>query len=99
MKQSNNYFQKIALALVASILVLIPNLHVYSSVGSYQRFSSVITANANYKKHPCSYYYSSVIGHYIGLYAMITDDSNCGYPVLSFKNKNYAKYDFSGFDN
>ena len=48
MKQSNNYFQKIALALVASILVLIPNLNVYSSVGSYRTSSPGISANNHF---------------------------------------------------
>ena len=48
MKQSNNYFQKIALALVASILILIPNLNVYSSVGSYRTSSPGISANNHF---------------------------------------------------
>ena len=47
MKQINNYLKKGALILVAFMLLVIPNLHVYSSIGSYQIASSAIIANKN----------------------------------------------------
>ena len=49
MKQVNNYLKKGALILVAFMLLVIPNLHVYSSIGSYQIASSAIIANKNNK--------------------------------------------------
>ena len=45
MNQLNNYFKNGALILVVVMLITIPNLHVYSSIGSYQIVSSAITAN------------------------------------------------------
>ena len=47
MKQVNNYLKKGALILMAFMLFVIPNLHVYSSIGSYQIASSAIIANKN----------------------------------------------------
>ena len=111
MKQSNNYFQveplkTMALLLVAAMLLIIPNMNIYSSVSSYQTSSPSLSANTNYKKR-----LQNKEEHFIfmqpieGYIEMIREalgnffDSNCGYSVLSFKNKNYAKYDFSGFDN
>ena len=45
MKALNNYFQKATAILVVFMLLVIPNLHVYSSIGSYKIASSAITAN------------------------------------------------------
>ena len=48
MKQVNNYLKKGTLILAIIMLLAIPNLPVYSSIGSYQTSSSAITANKNY---------------------------------------------------
>ena len=48
MKQVNNYLKNGALIFVVFMLLAIPNLHVYSTIGSYQTSSSAITANKNY---------------------------------------------------
>ena len=45
MNHSNNYFQKGVIILVATMLLTIPSLHVYSSVGSYQLSSQAVNAN------------------------------------------------------
>ena len=50
MKHSNNYFQKGIIVLVIAMLLTIPNIRVYSAIGSYQTSSPAITANN--KKHP-----------------------------------------------
>ena len=49
MKHSNNYFQKGIIVLVVAMLLTIPNMRVYSAVGSYQTLSPAITANTDYK--------------------------------------------------
>ena len=49
MKHSNNYFQKGIIVLVVAMLLTIPNMRVYSTVGSYQTLSPAITANTDYK--------------------------------------------------
>ena len=109
MKQSNNYFQKIALALVASILVLIPNLNVYSSVGSYRTSSPGISANDNFLlSHEddmplvgVASFISIVLAGSVIMGTLVV----MGGAVLEFYtenkiiNPNYKKYDFSGFDN
>ena len=116
MKQVNNYLKNGVLILVAGMLLAIPSLNVYSSIGSYQSSSSAIVVNVDYKKH------SHVIGkallapfdlygmskeEFMELAAILADQdtpianisTTCGYHPLSLKTKNYAKYDFSGFDN
>ena len=45
MEQVNNYLKKASLGLVLLMLVAIPNLNVYSSIGSYQITSLAIMAN------------------------------------------------------
>ena len=56
MKKLNHYFQKtslksIALILVATMLLTIPSMNVYSVIGSYQRTSMAITASNNFQLH------------------------------------------------
>ena len=49
MKKINNYLKKGIISFVPIIMLLvIPNLDVYSSIGSYQSASRAITANKNY---------------------------------------------------
>ena len=51
MNHSINYFQKGVIILVATMLLTIPNLRVYSSVGSYQLSSQAVNANNYYNIH------------------------------------------------
>ena len=46
-----NNLKKGVLILVAGMLLVIPSLNVYSSIGSYQSSSSAIVVNVDYKKH------------------------------------------------
>ena len=51
MKKSINFFQKGVIILVATMLLTIPSLRVYSFVGSYQLSSQAINANNYYNIH------------------------------------------------
>ena len=51
MNHSNNYFKKGVIILVATMLLTIPSLRVYSSVGSYQLSSQAVNANNYYNIH------------------------------------------------
>ena len=136
MKALNNYFQKATAILVVFMLLVIPNLHVYSSIGSYQTDSPAVIANKAFimtkpeNKQCCSYKSEQqrvaypIFGTPITLTTVAMrsifeslaqqkdyhvsdsdyvttfsdDGSTCGAHSLSSKD-NYAKYDFSGFDN
>ena len=50
MNHFKNHFQKVCVALVVIMIAVIPNLHVYSSMGNYQLSSQAIIANNDYKK-------------------------------------------------
>ena len=112
MNQLNNYLKNGALILAVVMLITILNMHVYSSIGSYQTASSAIVANKVHQPFPVSDYTSRLteIG---GVFALTIEgleataaraliglpSSEVGcYPTRSI-SKNYAKYDFSGFDN
>ena len=54
MKKLNHYFQKVSLKsivliLVATMLLTIPRMNVYSAIGDYQIASTAITANNNFQ--------------------------------------------------
>ena len=54
MKKLNHYFQKVSLKsivliLVATMLLTIPRMNVYSAIGDYQITSTAITANNNFQ--------------------------------------------------
>ena len=51
MKKSINFFQKGVIILVATMLLTIPSLRVYSFVGSYQLSSQAVNANNYYNIH------------------------------------------------
>ena len=51
MNHSNNYFQKGVIILVATMLLTIQSLRVYSFVGSYQLSSQGVDANNYYNIH------------------------------------------------
>ena len=111
MNQLNNYLKNGALILVAVMLITVPNLNVYSSIGSYKIASSAIVANKIHQPFPVSDYAN--IENMLGPFALTIEgleataaralmglpSSEVGcYPTRSI-SKNYAKYDFSGFDN
>ena len=117
MNQLNNYFKNGALILVVVMLITIPNMHVYSSIGSYQIVSSAaIVANKVHQPFPVSDYanitdlggifaISSEAVEYGIAHGLLSDPSSYDpssygyYTTRGSISKNYAKYDFSGFDN
>ena len=114
MKQTNNYFKNGALILVVAMLITIPNMHVYSSIGSYQIVSSAaIVANKVHQPFPVSDY-ANIITEIGGIFGITIEGIEetvvralIGLPSTDFGcpqvhgiiSKTYAKYDFSGFDN
>ena len=109
------YFQKRAIVLVGAMLLTITNLNVYSSVGSYQMHSQAIQANAGYRKgiyltrNVPTYLLADIVQNVTDLpsvfampieaYYFLFDDSTASSNSFLSIEKNYAKYDFSGFDN
>ena len=117
MNQLNNYFKNGALILAVVMLLAIPNLHVYSSIGSYKIASSAIAANRVHQSFAVNDY-ANIITEIGGIFAISRevveygiahgllsdpssyDPSSYGYYTTRGSiSKNYAKYDFSGFDN
>ena len=112
MKEVNDYLKKGAIILVVGMLLAIPNLHVYSSIGSYQTKSKAITANKNHQLFEITNCYGQDVLVAAALPAKYSVDIarafakfmvrdyhayDCSLPKQVMKN--YAKYDFSGFDN
>ena len=110
----NNYLKKGVLVIVAFMLLTIPNMNVYSFIGSYQNSSPAITANTKHKrtyiKDRLFFEAALSIGAALGVvavgliiggvvYAVVTEDiGKFSLPPNSI-DKNYMKYDFSQFDN
>ena len=112
MNQLNNYLKNGALILVVAMLITIPNMHVYSSIGSYQIVSSAIAANRVHQSFVISNYantedfanvilaISGEVYEYAIAHGLLSDPSSYGYyPTCKTISKPYAKYNFSGFDN
>ena len=124
MNHSNNYFQKGVVILVATMLLTIQSLRVYSSVGSYQLSSQAVDANNYYNIHTEKKGFrnlpavaSVVLTGAIIIVSIaasvsvsqLNDEDYVDYeygdfiinPALEHNslNENYAKYDFSEFDN
>ena len=119
MKKLNHYFQKIslksiALILVATMLLTIPRMNVYSVIGSYQRTSMAITASNNFQLHKGDkenpvfpevvFIFAigafSVVGISAGILALAISRSIKGEQHPIYPNHiNYSKYNFSQFDN
>ena len=125
MNHSNNYFKKGVIILVATMLLTIPSLRVYSSVGSYQLSSQAVDANNYYNIHTEKKGFrnlpavaavaltGAIIMVSIAASASVSqlqqsqshmDDSYGDFiinPALEPNplNENYAKHDFSEFDN
>ena len=111
MKHPKNYFQKVAVILVVSMLLAVPNLRVYSSVGSYQHYSMAITVSNNnecFSAVKGRTTWGTIVAVYIGIVAVVSVAGAVAAAVTvhgksysSYKNvnSNYAKYDFSEFDN
>ena len=124
---TSNYFQKkIVVFFIIAILMIIPNIRIYSCIGSYKIYSQAILANNNIDYTKNNLYLIEKHNVYEQIYlpqicfpapeANITigsihesvqkalqdyfdNNSTSKVHPLSFKTKNYAKYDFSGFDN
>ena len=115
MKKLNHYFQKGAIVFVIVMLITIPNLHVFSSIHSYQTSSPAIMANKHYQSDHSRQMDSFILcmGSFIGLGVIFAAPIIAGLAVASkahFSQPNhffdedevdevYAKYDFSEFDN
>ena len=112
MDQLNSYLKKASLVFVSLMFVAIPNLQVYSSIGSYQIGSTAITANKRYQPIKINNANNIadvvVFQHMAALpaeqirdavrdWARYYDGFIC--PSSKHAAKTYAKYDFSGFDN
>ena len=109
----NNYLKKGVLVIVAFMLLTIPNMNVYSFIGSYQNSSPAITANTKHKRtyikdrlfFETALSIGSILGVVVGLiiggvvYAVVTEDIGKSNLPPNRIDKNYMKYDFSQFDN
>ena len=76
MNQLSSYLKRGVLILVASMLIIIPNLDVCSSIGNYQAVSSAIKANDRYAHHNSSndrllWFPAAVIGGVIGIVGVV----------------------------
>ena len=107
-----NHFQNLCITLVVIMIMVIPNLHVYSSIGNYQISSQAIIANNDYKKCSKPIEKPSVLigglgwGFSIGTVAVFATAfalANLAGVSLSNvflkNNQDYTMYDFSQFDN
>ena len=112
MNHFKNHFQNLCITLVVIMIMVIPNLHVYSSMGNYQLSSQAIIANNDYKKCPKPIEKPSVliggvgVGVSIGtimVFATALALANLAGVSLSNvflkNNQDYTMYDFSQFDN
>ena len=111
MKKLNHYFQKGAIVFVIIMLITIPNLHVFSSIHSYQTSSPAITANKYYQSdHSRQTFALGGIGlmflFFVGFAGLVTGGVLGANKVrhqqlhqLNSFDEVYAKYDFSEFDN
>ena len=112
MKKINNFSKKGMLILVAIMLLTIPNLKVYSSVGNYNTSSMALNANSNYKHSlstsekavwPAILAVAAGIGlAVIGGVGFVDGWNSIGSQMtlasIDFENK-YANNEFSKFDN
>ena len=112
MMHQSNYFQKATVVFVVTILLIIPNLSVYSFVGQYQISSLAITVNNHfigineYSLNMPAIASVALTGGIIIISLALTAafmDENYGYSSVNRYSSNdfsdYIKYDFSEFDN
>ena len=113
MNHFKNHFQKVCVALVVIMITVIPNLHVYSSMGNYQLSSQAITANNDYKKCSKPIEKPSVLiggvgwGFSVGTIVIVASAVALTKVAIGASlsnvflknNQDYATYDFSQFDN
>ena len=112
MNHFKNHFQKVSIALVVIMIMVIPNLHVYSSMGNYQLSSQAIIANNDYEKcsksieKPSALLGGLGLGFSVGTIVVLASSlalavaigASLGNVFLK-NNQDYAAYDFSQFDN
>ena len=108
-----NHFQNLCIALVVIMIMVIPNLHVYSSMGNYQLSSQAITANNDYKKYskpigrPSALIGGLGLGFSVGTIMILASALALTKVAIGVSinnvflknNQDYAAYDFSQFDN
>ena len=70
MNHLNNYFQKGTIIFVIVMLITIPNLHVCSSIGSYQTSSPAIMANKHFQSDHLPHEFSLSLGMAAALVAV-----------------------------
>ena len=119
MKKLNHYFQKVSLKsivliLVATMLLTIPRMNVYSAIGDYQIASTAITANNNFqlykddKEKPFAPAYvaafvlmgAGAFAAVVGIGAALLSDGFVRPSQIIYPDhRNYSKYNFSQFDN
>ena len=102
----NHLLQKAAIALVVAMCLAIPNLNVYSFFGNYGTASQSITINESHvqvqairqKKGVSTI--SKGVGLISAFYGVLTLVSgHKAQTNYALADSNYAKYDFSQFDN
>ena len=103
----NHFLQKIAIALVVAMCLAIPNLKVYSFFGNYGTASQSITINESHVQHQAISQKKGIskqsfaFGFMSGFYGVVTYLTT-GHKLqtnYALADSNYAKYDFSQFDN
>ena len=113
MNHFKNHFQKLCIALVVIMITVIPNLHVYSSMGNYQLSSQAIIANNDYKKcskpieKPSALIGGLGWGFSVGTVVVVASLAAVAVVAIGASlsnvflknNQDYTMYDFSQFDN
>lgn len=107
MKKFNKFTQKGFLALICAMILTIPNMKAYSSVGNYSINTSALEANnqygnSNLAKPPSTWLpVLAAAGLAVVFVAGVVDGWNSVSGIVSNSGNepNYDKNDFSKFDN
>ena len=103
----NHFLQKVAIALVVAMCLAIPNLNVYSFFGNYGTASQSISINESHVQYRAIRQKKGIskaakgLGVLSGLWGIIAyvSTGNKLQTNYALADSNYAKYDFSQFDN
>ena len=113
MNHFKNHLKKGTVTFVIVMLLTIPNMQVYSFVGSYKISSMAITANDGYEKSlsvekPTSLLGIAAGGVMVGLFVVaivvgsvlvMTVGKGTSSLTSKYDEKDYQRHDFSKFDN